>query len=377
MTVKVFRSTDFGAPTNTNAAGSTIALLDAVLVNGYGLQTATSITRTGTTATVTLPSAHLLKDGTFVRIAGATQTDYNGDFPITVTGANTFTYQVANSPATPATGTITSKVAPAGWTKPFSGTNLAAYKTGVGSNGMYFRIDDTVATSGSTSSITWCGYETMTDINTGTGRFPTTAQATSTGECGFLKAFGGTQAWTIVATEKIAYFAMQSGALGNLNVFGDFDSFKSGDIFNTVIIGQQKSGYVDQPSILFGTVLSSNLASISFHYTARDITQIGSSIASGKTSAHGTTRIGGVSGAVYPNPASGSLHINPIYITESNCTRGTLKGVWHMSHNRPFSDGDVIFGSGDYVGKKFLVVDFGSSVYGNVGQVLFEISNTW
>jgi hypothetical protein len=41
-----------------------------------------------------------------VNIRGAAETDYNGDFIVTVTDANTFTYTVSGSPATPATGTI-------------------------------------------------------------------------------------------------------------------------------------------------------------------------------------------------------------------------------------------------------------------------------
>lgn len=66
-----------------------------------------SITRTSTTATVTTAAAHGFTTGDYVTIAGATQTDYNGEFSITVTAATTFTYTVANSPTTPATGTIT------------------------------------------------------------------------------------------------------------------------------------------------------------------------------------------------------------------------------------------------------------------------------
>lgn len=67
-----------------------------------------SITRSSTTATVTTAVSHGLATGQKATIAGATQTDYNGSYIITVTGATTFTYTVANSPATPATGTITS-----------------------------------------------------------------------------------------------------------------------------------------------------------------------------------------------------------------------------------------------------------------------------
>jgi hypothetical protein len=65
----------------------------------------TSITRVSTTATVTAPS-HGYYDGQRVEIRGATQTAYNGDVSINYVNANTFTYTVVGSPATPATGTI-------------------------------------------------------------------------------------------------------------------------------------------------------------------------------------------------------------------------------------------------------------------------------
>lgn len=80
-------------------------------VSGYSATAASvsSITRAGTTATVTTAAAHGLATNDTVNIAGATQTEYNGNFPITVTGATTFTYTVSGTPATPATGTITWK----------------------------------------------------------------------------------------------------------------------------------------------------------------------------------------------------------------------------------------------------------------------------
>jgi len=67
----------------------------------------TSITRSGTTATVTTASPHYLASAVPVTIAGAVETAYNGGKEIQITGDNTFTYQVAGSPSTPATGTIT------------------------------------------------------------------------------------------------------------------------------------------------------------------------------------------------------------------------------------------------------------------------------
>ena len=56
------------------------------------------------TATVT---SHGYNDGDPVIISGAVQTAYNGQFNISYVDANTFTYPVAGTPVTPATGTIT------------------------------------------------------------------------------------------------------------------------------------------------------------------------------------------------------------------------------------------------------------------------------
>lgn len=66
-----------------------------------------SITRSGTVATVTTFVAHGLTTGATVFITGATVAAYNGQKTITVTGATTFTYAVAGSPATPAAGSMT------------------------------------------------------------------------------------------------------------------------------------------------------------------------------------------------------------------------------------------------------------------------------
>ena len=89
----------------TNESSYTVqsdATISANVVN------VSSITRTGTTATVTTASEHLLASNVPVTIAGAVQTEYNiTDAEITVTGTNTFTYEVTGSPTTPATGTIT------------------------------------------------------------------------------------------------------------------------------------------------------------------------------------------------------------------------------------------------------------------------------
>lgn len=112
-------SSSNGNAVATGVAGSTIPLGTILASDGneYSVTTSaaisdnsisvSSIARSGNTATVTTASDHGLASNVPVTISGAVETDYNLiDAEITVTGLNTFTYQVAGSPSTPATGTI-------------------------------------------------------------------------------------------------------------------------------------------------------------------------------------------------------------------------------------------------------------------------------
>lgn len=66
-----------------------------------------SITRSGSTATVTTTVAHTLSAGDVVTISGAGQSEYNKSLIVaTVPTDTTFTYSVSGTPTTPATGTI-------------------------------------------------------------------------------------------------------------------------------------------------------------------------------------------------------------------------------------------------------------------------------
>jgi hypothetical protein len=68
--------------------------------------TPSSITRSGTTATVTTVNPHNLETGDRITVSGAAQTEYNITASITVTTSTRFTYTITGAPATPATGTI-------------------------------------------------------------------------------------------------------------------------------------------------------------------------------------------------------------------------------------------------------------------------------
>lgn len=74
-----------------------------VYIIGQTAQAITSITNSGTTATLTTTAPHLRYTGETVTVSGATPAAYNGTFVITVTGANTYTYTMLSDPGGPAT----------------------------------------------------------------------------------------------------------------------------------------------------------------------------------------------------------------------------------------------------------------------------------
>jgi len=93
---------DFNVPRPLTVPGAGLWL------NGLSsAQSVTSITRSGSTATVTQTS-HPFAVGDEAYISGANQIDYNGLQTVqSVPTANTYTFTVEGTPTTPATGTIT------------------------------------------------------------------------------------------------------------------------------------------------------------------------------------------------------------------------------------------------------------------------------
>ena len=101
-----------GSP-NYTAPGANRYKIDLTLSKKSIFQSGTPIVSSGltftaasNTATVTTSTDHNLENGDVVIVSGASQTEYNGKFPIAnVTSGTTFTYFVAGKPTTPATGT--------------------------------------------------------------------------------------------------------------------------------------------------------------------------------------------------------------------------------------------------------------------------------
>lgn len=166
--VKWITNTMRAAPVvNGNTPGCLIAVLDALLVTGWGATTALSVSVADGIATATVNAGNSFTEHAVVRIEGATPAALNGDARVLTANNAQITF-ATTAPDGVATGTITLKFAPAGWEKVFVGTNKAVYRsTDVAGERLYLRVDD-----GNNLFARVRGFEAMSDVDTGTGPFP-------------------------------------------------------------------------------------------------------------------------------------------------------------------------------------------------------------
>ncbi len=97
----------------------------------------------------------------------------------------------------------------------------------------------------------------------------------------------------------------------------------------------------------------------------------------GGSTAVGGSLLMGATGLVYPNPVDGGVYASRIRIFDNATTyRGWMRGFYSFENQiSGLADGDVFVGAagGDFSGRTFLVV----KLNGNSGVYLVETSNTW
>ena len=352
---KVFTNLSYGAPSPIRHAVNTMVdVLSTCLVDGFGDQTPTSITRTGDVATMVLPNAHGLIRTGVMTISGATQGDYNGEFRVTVVDATTVTFDVLNTPVTPATGTITARFPGAGWTKPFTDTNKAVFKQGVTSNGFYLDIDDSVAGHAAAR-----GYETMSAVGTGTGPFPTTAQQPTPW---WIKGDTTTNSWVVVADEHFVMvwtpYTSNTFATAGSYYFGDIA--KIGTSAYATLINCSSSASTPNNGVL--TQIETLPSSYDKRWLARNYTDVGSShpvaLLGDSTLGNNSTQAG-AGNLQYPNPVDNGLYMQEMRVAHhagSDILHGNLDGVYDVLHDVAFgiTEHSYFAGTGDFAGVEFM-----------------------
>lgn len=384
MTVTVYKSTDSGAPILYGLAWSLLNLLDKILVDGYGSKSSlgwakafTSLvcsgTATGGSTTTLIDTAtnfvtagvvvgyqvFRTADGKNARVTSITTTTNPNDTlnftavsPVTPTFANTDAYTVDN--------------------------NKRAYRQIAGTNQYYLRVTDDG--TGAANYARARGYETMSDIDTGTGPFPTDAQV-SGGLYAIKSANVGSTArpWRCISDGKIFYLFFNQDSASDWNAatglfFGDYKTYKTGDIYNTLLCSSNSTA---ASGFAFGRVDASQTGK----YKARTYAGTGGSLAFYVWTLTYTlfnAAFLSVGYITYPDPVSGSLLMTPILFCENNALLvGHFPGLWNSLHPlTSFNDGDIFSGAvGALSGKNF---EFWKCTGGLATcGIIVETSNTW
>lgn len=387
-TVKYFHSGMTGAPVLSGTAGSLIAVLDACLVNGFAVSSVASLVVAGNIATATISAGHSAEVGSVVLVSGATPSGLNGEKKAVTVGAGntTLTFEAPGIADQTATGTITLKIAGAGWSKAFSGTNLAAYKSNdVAGTGCYLRVDDTGA------KVARCvGYETMSAISAGSGIFPTSTQII--GGVYWTKssvASASARDWVVVADSRCCYLMLRYDPAyapgGDFAMFGDLVPFKSGDAWSCALSGQ----YIDRSTLAPGVLddyptMSQTTGQL---YLPRPHTGIGSSIYGKKGFSlplhFATTTFASGSGPVkYPNGPDNGLYLAAHFVAENSdaSLRGLSPGLYCSPQNIPVgwaAPHYTLTGVAMLPGRSVRVEPYGASSGALSGYVFFDTTGPW
>lgn len=343
-TVKWLNSQTPGAPTLSGTAGDMLSVLNACLVNGWGSAVVDSIVVVSNVATVT-KSGHPFSPGQIAEIAGAAPAGLNGQKRVLTTTASTYTFDATGIPDQTATGVITHKVAALGWTKPFADAgNVGVYRlNSVEGTGSYLRVTDS-----GTSDARCVGYESMSDLSTGVGPFPTGLQ--QPGGTYWPKsgtANSTTRPWILVGDDRGFYLCSspyQDAGMGGVGsswklvaYFGDFTSNKAVDPDRAMISGSS----TPTSSSLATTIrcMSFRSSSVTSAYLRRGTSGIGGAVQLYRTwhkpvpSSADSYSGDSVASLSFPNPADNGFYVSPVDLSEVNMYRGQAPGFYCTAHN--------------------------------------------
>jgi hypothetical protein len=382
---KYYHSNMTGAPVLSGTAGALIAVLDACLVNGFGLKAVDTLTVAAGVATATIGlGIGALEADTVALISGATPAALNGQKRLlsadTVT--NTVTFDATGISDQTATGSISIKLAPAGWEKQHAGTNKAAYRsTNPASTLAVLRVDDAAAQNARV-----VGFDGMTDIDTGTGQFPSSVQ--QSGGLYWPKsdaADATSRAWTVVADDQTLYLhthtaAANQGVCGVILSFGDYSSLMHIDPLPALITGM--SSDIASSSVAATDDLAH--ATGSLIYLAQNYSGTTTSIqATTQPESYWDGVLTSWSGyqaatclPAYPNPADNGLVLTRKLLMEPGSLRGAMRGLGFSLQNchaaLPWQT-KILGASVHYA------INSGSPAYSvaSITAVMFDITGPW
>lgn len=357
-----FSSAMSGAPSLQGATNGLIGLLDGCTKDGFGSVTVNTLTVASNIATANVSGGHqfamLGAVGPVIRIEGASPSGLNGDWRVTVTDSTHFTFATTGISDQTASGTMTAKRAPLGFSKEFSGTNKAVYRAdSVLGTRLRLRVADDGTGSAAYARVR--GFKEMSDVDTGTEPYPTDAQlsgglywhksSTANSTVRDWRLFGDAQGFYM--------FVKTDGTNWNGFSFCDLIPEKAGDAFHSLIIGSSDA-----------TATKGNFAATSDtpsgHFMPRAISQTGTALIAAK---YGAARMNithglGFQGFPYP-PATGhndNFYCSQVLVADSVSSvyvpRGILAGVYNPLHaSASLTDGALLDNIAGLPGKTLMI----------------------
>ena len=411
--IKFYVHSNTNAPQLTNNFGCMIDVLDACLVNGFGSQAVSTLTAVGTTVTATFGSAHNFMQYQVIKIAGATQTEYNGEFRIlTVPNANSITFKLAAAPSvTTATGTINCSLPPLGWLKPFSGTGKAAYRSAntLLASRPYLRVVDALDAAYTSTYAKYAKVgivEDMSDIDTmlgvqapydsaspdknwvGTGSgtsgvngwarwYYAASTAVSGGLFNSQTPAAGNRQWILVGNSDYFYIlpttTVPSATVNTQHAsaygFGAFKSLLNADNSCTFLQSHLTLGNNGASVIVYFSLVSSSTNGPLL--LLRDYAQSANYKTANCLSLNSDASGSGVNNVIGASTLTNTAPFAPVFIKEdtTNVLRGQIKNLFWLFQQKPYSNFQLIEKDGALYIAAFIAAS------SNLGQIVLKIGD--
>jgi hypothetical protein len=239
----------------------------------------------------------------------------------------------------------------AGWTSPFTSTNIAVYRAPSGVQ-HYWQVNDNIG-----AIATMWGFETMSGFNTGTGQFPSGATNNQTS-----KGSSATNEWHVFADSRTVIvilgkaFSVATGY--GAFYFGEIFSFLGSDAYRTLLKCSNNGVNYDKFPALSNSIETASANA----YMPRGYTGVGTAINVACTGDAAKSNSSALMNGVipFPDPVNGGLYLSPIWISDPTTApiyniRGQMRGIWHFLHpNTSLNNLQVYNGTGTLAGKTFM-----------------------
>ena len=385
-TVKTFSSSDPGAMILSGTPGAMRDILKACLVDGPSPGAVQSPTMTAGIAPATYATAHWFVTAHFALFAGATPAGLNGEKRILSTPtSNICTFAAPGVADGTATGTITSRLAPAGWAELFAGTvtNVSVFRSpDVLGTQMSLWVNDT-----GTTVARVIGYEQMTSASVGTGLFPSAAQISGGGYWPKSNAAStAARPWVLIADSRTFYLHVCpfSDPGGVTYAFGDGVATRpGGDPFACFLAS---SFQTNLPSMSLGGIDTVAHLSVAM---PRAFTGLGSSsLHAGYPYIGNNAAVSGTDVFLgeFPSPIDGGLRLSGRFLAvPGSSPRCDVPGLYHVPQSGvfvSFNRTDTVLGTGALAGRKLMALNTTNalstaSTTANTGASFVDITGPW